>query len=119
MSLSRAKSSILQGKNLSELEHLGNSTQFGNLGNNDPSEEYSLFEKSHLATSEFRKLEMEVRMGASQQGERLENFDNFEKFKGEENLKSYRSHQLPVRGARNTDDADIDCISTTVRKFFS
>lgn len=108
-SLSRTKSFVdpssgykLEHKSKPNLDNLESKT--GDLS-------YSLFQNSQLATSEFRKHEQQARLG----GQNAQNFANIEK-----GAKSFRSH-IPTQSKDNessfTDEDDIDCISTTIRKY--
>jgi hypothetical protein len=92
-SLSRTKSFVHPSTSVKQ--------ETGQNLNNDQME-YNLFENNHLATSEFRKHEMEVRMGHDI---------------GTKSQKSFRSHQIPKNDSESCIDDEIDCISTTIRKF--
>ena len=77
---------------------------------------YSLFQNSKLATSEFRKHELEARLG----GQRSQNY--FDKSQAKENTYlgpvpiMKKVSAVATEGYSLEEDDDIDCISTTIRK---
>ena len=108
-SMSRTKSFVdtssgLKVKNSSDVQVVGDKS--------DNTATYSLFQNSSLANSEFRKHELEARLG----GESSCNFANMEK--GPKSSRSQINIGNNSKDSESCIDDEIDCISTTIRKLF-